>query len=120
MEEEKIDKLSHEMFVHRRMEIPNPDFTSGVMQAIEQVNYAKARRRLFLSWLLAVLVAELSIALLLWSFGVTLGDLTELPDLLLHATKQVFDWMMVHHYLIIPLAIVLILKRIIESKLKYS
>lgn len=120
MEEENIDKLSREIFAHRRMEIKNPDFTSGVMQAIEEVNYAKARRRLFMSWLLAVLVVELSIALLLWSFGVSLGDLADLPDLLLYAAEQAFDWMMEYHYMIIPFGIILLLKKIIESRLKYS
>lgn len=120
MENDKLDQLSREMFAHRAMEIKNPDFTSGVMQAIEEAEYAKARRRLFLSWLFAVLVVELSVALLLWSFGVTLSDLADLPHFLLNAAKQALDWTMEHHYLIIPFAIVLMLKKIIDSSLKYS
>lgn len=120
MENTNADKGTREIVTNRWLELNNPDFNAKVMQAIVQERFVQLQRRRLLTWLLVILTIDVAIGLTVWTIEITLSDFASFPYALVSGAEQAIRWMIEYHYLILPLVAVMILKRIVESRIRYS
>ncbi|MDQ3292393.1 MAG: hypothetical protein M3Q05_13980 [Bacteroidota bacterium] len=120
MEDTNADKKTQEILAFRKLVLTNPDFNTRMMQAIAQEKFVRQQRQILTFWLLVVGTLEVVVALLLWLFQVTLSDIANLPFYLIDQVSEAIHWIIEQQYVFIPLAVVLLLKVILDSRTRYS
>ena len=117
--EEKADQVTREIIENWRPELHHPDFSVPVLQAVAHARFRQMQRQTFWAWLFVVLTAELAIGLWLWTSGVTLAEVAAFPYRVVNGFGLAWRELLEYHYLLVPLAGVLLIKRIIEAKFGY-
>jgi hypothetical protein len=121
-----MDKVTKEILVNSIPEWDDPDFNSTTMNRILREADRRIRRRLFLS-LFSIIVAIVLSGLFLFKVLSTtflvpepaLGQIGPLHSFLA-GIREIADWIMMNEYFILPLFSLLVIKKLIDSRLKYN
>lgn len=119
---EDREPFTQEMLSKSQMELTNPDFERLVMHKIRRASAKKSFTKNLLLACLIILTLETIIFLVVWLFP--LSDLTRtlmaLPHHILPALIGLGGWIIENQFFILPLVILLIIGKIVESKFRYG
>ena len=119
---EDREPYTKDMLSKSQMELTNPDFDRLVMQKIRRVSAGKVFIKNLLLACLIILTLETIIFLIIWFFP--LSELTPapmtLPNHILPTLVGLGGWIVENQYFILPLIILLIIRKIVESKFRYG
>jgi hypothetical protein len=115
MEDHQIQKGTSEILRNSRLELNDPGFTDLLMKRIERERDRKIRLQLRLSYSLITAAIGLLVFLLVWSinpdgFRVIIETINN-PDSSALVTES--------GYFILPLLILLVFKKFLDSRIKY-
>ena len=119
---EDREPLAKDMLANSQMKLDNPDFERLVMH---KISWASARKSFIKNLLLAcliILTLETIIFLVVWSFplGALTPSLIDLPHHILPTLVGLGGWIVENQYFILPLVVLLIIRKIVESKFRYG
>lgn len=119
-----IDKITKNILDKSRMEITDPGFSEMVMNKIMIEERKKIFTRNILSWFFIVLTVTVFIYLSMQILQVNNIDVAALLSSLGHeiftGIEKAAAWIIESEYFILPVIIILLFKKIIDSRMKYS
>jgi hypothetical protein len=122
----QMDKVTKEILENSLPEWDDPDFNSTTMNSILREADRRIRRRLFLS-LFSIIVAIVLSGLFLFKIlsGTVLVPEPALRQIsplhsFLAGIREIADWIMGNEYFILPLLSLLVIKKLIDSRVKYN
>ncbi len=124
MENTSIDKITKNILNKSRMEITDPGFSRMVMNKIMIEERKKIFTRNILSLCFILGIVAIYIYLFLQSLQINNIDfatlLSNLGHEILTGIEKTAAWIIENEYFILPVIVILIFKKIIDSRVKYS
>ena len=119
---EDREPFTKKMLAKSQVQLDNPDFERLVMNKISRASGKKGFIKNFLLACLIILTLETIIFLIAWFFSVSdlTPELNALPHNILLRLVALGRWIIENQFFIMPLVILLIIRKIVESKFRYG
>jgi hypothetical protein len=118
------DIFTKEIIAKSRLELNNPDFDARVMNNIIRLENRRNLIRKIIIYPILVLAVEAIIFFIIQSLKISSSDLANvlnsIPGIILFYINIVAGWIIANGYFILPVIVILIIKKIIDSSRVYS
>ena len=122
--ENNIDKISRAIIVNSKLELPDTSFDIKVVKQIAVELQRKLRQKLFFLFLFIGAMLASSGYYVIRIFHINLKQPVVgsggISDPILNSFRVIINVIIENEYLIFPLLLVLIIRRLVEMRLKYS
>jgi hypothetical protein len=123
MENIPEDNFTREIIARSRLELMSPDFDEKVMKNIIHTEVNKNLIRNIILYPVVILTIEAFIFLTIRSMHIRISDLTfvlqSFPGIILFYFDIITKWIIAKGYVVLPVIVILFIKLIMDSRLRY-